>query len=54
MNRPSDPVFSVRVELVACPIVRMDDGKIVEVTRPNGSTVEGVGEFDSFPKEAAL
>jgi len=35
-------------------IARMDDGKIVEVTRPNGYTVEGVGEFDSFPKEAAL
>src|SRR6266702_4515913 len=35
-------------------IARMDDGRIVEVTRPNGSAVEGVGEFDSFQKEAAL
>ncbi len=35
-------------------IARMDDGKIVDVTRPNGSVVEGVEEFDSFQKEAAL
>jgi putative ABC transport system ATP-binding protein len=35
-------------------IARMDDGKIVDVTRPNGSVVEGVGEVDSFQKEAAL
>jgi hypothetical protein len=32
----------------------MDDGKIVDVTRPNGSVVEGIGEVDSFQKEAAL
>jgi len=32
-------------------IARMDDGRIVEVTRPNGSHVE---EVESFPKEAAL
>ena len=32
-------------------IARMDDGKIVEVTRPNGSHFE---EFESFRKEAAL
>ena len=35
-------------------IARMDDGKIVEVTRPNGSVVERIGEVDSFQKEAAL
>jgi putative ABC transport system ATP-binding protein len=35
-------------------IARMDDGKIVDVTRPNGSVVEGIGEVDSFQKEAAL
>lgn len=38
-------------------IARMDDGKIVDVTRPNGSAedvVEGIGEVDSFQKEAAL
>ena len=32
-------------------IARMDDGRIVEVTRPNGSHFE---EFESFRKEAAL
>ena len=35
-------------------IARMDDGKIVDVTRPNGSMGEGIGEFDSLQKEAAL
>jgi len=34
-------------------IARMDDGKIVEVTRPNGSVGKGIGEFDSLQKEAA-
>ncbi len=35
-------------------IAHMDDGRIVDVTRPNGSAVEGVGDVDSFQKEAAL
>jgi putative ABC transport system ATP-binding protein len=38
-------------------IARMDDGKIVDVTRPNGSVGEGIGGIDSFGsihKEAAL
>ena len=34
-------------------IAQMDDGKIVKVTRPNGSPLsEGVSESDSLPKEA--
>jgi putative ABC transport system ATP-binding protein len=33
-------------------IARMDDGRIVEVTRPNGSSdPKGLGEADSFHKE---
>jgi len=35
-------------------IARMDDGRIVDVTRPNGSVGESIGEFDSLLKEAAL
>jgi putative ABC transport system ATP-binding protein len=38
-------------------IARMDDGRIVEVTRPNGSAREGISEVESFhneAKEAAL
>ncbi len=35
-------------------IARMDDGRIVEVTRPNRSAREDIGEVESFQKEAAL
>ena len=35
-------------------ISRMDDGRIVDVSRPNGSVREDIEEVDSFHKEAVL
>jgi putative ABC transport system ATP-binding protein len=35
-------------------IARMDDGRIVDVSRPNGSVREDIEEVDSFHKEAVL